>query len=85
MAHGLTDSPVVVLAWILEKLYAWSDNYPWTDDELIAWVSLYWLSSAGPGASVRIYYELAWEKDRAVETARVGRLSHVKYGVAHFP
>jgi len=55
----LTDSPVGLLAWRYEKLVAWPDAYPWTDDEVFTWVSIYWFSRAGPAASVRIYYELA--------------------------
>jgi hypothetical protein len=38
---NLTDSPVGLLAWIGEKLYAWTDNYPWTPEELITWTMLY--------------------------------------------
>ena len=33
LAYALSDSPVGVLAWIYEKLVAWTDDYPWTDDE----------------------------------------------------
>ncbi|CAE6361593.1 unnamed protein product [Rhizoctonia solani] len=40
LAYALTDSPVGLLAWIGEKLYAWSDNYPWTPEELITWTML---------------------------------------------
>ncbi|KAI0683045.1 hypothetical protein C8Q76DRAFT_319500 [Earliella scabrosa] len=36
----------------------WSDNYPWTDDEVLEWVSIYWFSRAGPAVSLRMYYEL---------------------------
>jgi hypothetical protein len=39
LAYGLWDSPVGLLAWIREKLDTWTDNYPWTDDEIITWVS----------------------------------------------
>ncbi|KAE9394409.1 alpha/beta-hydrolase [Gymnopus androsaceus JB14] len=58
LGYGLADSPVGLLAWIHEKLVGWSDNYPWTDDEVLAWVSIYWFSRAGPTASLRIYYEV---------------------------
>lgn len=85
LAHALTDSPVALLAWIVEKLHAWTDNYPWTDDEILTWVSIYWFSTAGPGASIRIYYEWTQTKDPAVEEARVGWVPQVKYGLAHFP
>lgn len=33
LAYSLTDSPVGLLAWIYEKLVAWSDAYPWDEDE----------------------------------------------------
>ncbi|KAK7687109.1 hypothetical protein QCA50_009611 [Cerrena zonata] len=57
IGYSLGDSPVGLLAWIYEKLVNWSDNYSWTDDEVLAWVSIYWFSRAGPAASIRIYYE----------------------------
>ncbi|KAH9037761.1 alpha/beta-hydrolase [Lactarius hengduanensis] len=59
LGFSLADSPVGLLAWIYEKLVAWSDAYPWTDDEVLTWISIYWFSRAGPAASVRIYYEYA--------------------------
>ena len=54
---ALSDSPVGLLGFIYEKLHDWSDSYPWTDDEILTWISIYWFSEAGPGASVYIYYE----------------------------
>ena len=33
LGYGLGDSPVGLLGWIYEKLVAWTDNYPWTEDE----------------------------------------------------
>ncbi|KAI9435117.1 Alpha/Beta hydrolase protein [Lactarius indigo] len=59
LGFSLADSPVGLLAWIYEKLVTWTDAYPWTDDEVLTWISIYWFSRAGPAASVRIYYELA--------------------------
>ncbi|KAG8678578.1 hypothetical protein FRC08_017657 [Ceratobasidium sp. 394] len=46
LAFSLTDSPVGLLAWIGEKLYSWTDNYPWTPEELITWTMLYWINGA---------------------------------------
>lgn len=63
LGYALQDSPVALLAWVADKLYAWSDDYPWTDDEILTWVSIYWFSTAGPAASVRIYYEAARKGD----------------------
>ncbi|KAF8727512.1 Sec1 family, partial [Rhizoctonia solani] len=51
LAYALTDSPVGLLAWVGEKLYAWSDNYPWTPEELITWTML-----SGPHGEL----EFAW-------------------------
>lgn len=33
LAYALADSPVGLLGWIYEKLVAWTDGYPWTDEE----------------------------------------------------
>ena len=41
LAYGLWDSPVGLLAWIREKLHTWTDDYPWTDDEIITWVMVF--------------------------------------------
>lgn len=57
VGYALGDSPVALLAWIYEKLHDWTDGYEWTDDEVLDWISVYWFSTAGPAASVRIYYE----------------------------
>lgn len=59
LGYGLHDSPVALLAWVYDKLHSWADDYPWTDDEILTWVSVYQFSVAGPAASVRIYYEAA--------------------------
>ncbi|KAL9049577.1 MAG: hypothetical protein Q9162_007146 [Coniocarpon cinnabarinum] len=93
LGYSLSDSPVGLLAWIYEKLHDWTDSYPWTDDEILTWVSLYWFSTAGPAASVRIYYEATHQpvQDPAQRLAYVSRdrtmqwIGGVKLGVAHFP
>ncbi|KAF1817466.1 alpha/beta-hydrolase [Eremomyces bilateralis CBS 781.70] len=54
---ALRDSPLALLAWLHERLVQWTDNYKWDLDEELTWVSLYWFSVAGPGASARIYHE----------------------------
>ena len=48
-AYGLNDSPVGLCAWIVEKFSAWSDHgpegrLPFTRDELLANVTLYWVT-----------------------------------------
>ena len=57
IGYSLADSPVGLLGWVYEKLHDWTDDYPWSDEEICTWVSLLWFSRAGPAASVRIYYE----------------------------
>lgn len=51
LGYGLTDSPVGLAAWILEKFRAWSDcdGDPlsvFSRDELLANVMIYWLSGS---------------------------------------
>ncbi|KAJ5931595.1 hypothetical protein N7516_006084 [Penicillium verrucosum] len=62
LGYGLHDSPVGLLAWIYDKMHTWSDKYPWTDEEILTWVSIYYFSTAGPVASTRIYYEASAPK-----------------------
>ncbi|KAJ5335041.1 hypothetical protein N7452_007444 [Penicillium brevicompactum] len=83
---ALHDSPVALLSWIYEKLHDWTDSYPWTDDEILTWVSIYWFSTAGPAASVRIYYESIHAgptKGKSLEDL-LGHIP-VKLGIAHLP
>ncbi|KAJ6781120.1 hypothetical protein PWT90_00701 [Aphanocladium album] len=84
LSFALADSPVAVLAWIYEKLRDWTDAYPWTDDEVLTWVSLYVFAAAGPEASTRIYYETAHASDDA-RAARARYNGRVKLGVSQFP
>ncbi|KAG1748629.1 Alpha/Beta hydrolase protein [Suillus lakei] len=58
LAYSFTDSPVALLGWFYEKLVIWTDDYKWTDDEALTWISIYWFSRSGPGAAHRIYFEL---------------------------
>jgi len=90
LGYALTDSPVACLAWIYEKLHDWADNYPWTDDEVCTWISIYWFSTAGPAASTRIYYEKhhSPNPDRPNKMGREELRKYspgVKIGYSHFP
>lgn len=59
-AYALNDSPVGLLAWLLEKYHAWSDRGDHLsglpDDFILAQASLYWFTGALP-ASFRPYWE----------------------------
>ncbi|TRM57249.1 Alpha/Beta hydrolase protein [Schizophyllum amplum] len=83
LGYGISDSPVGLLAWIHEKLVSWSDNYPWTDDEVLTWVSIYWFSRAGPTASLRIYYEV-FNKGQE-DTRPPSKASPIPLGFSIFP
>ncbi|KZP29214.1 alpha/beta-hydrolase [Athelia psychrophila] len=82
IGYSLADSPVGLLAWIYEKLLEWTDDYPFTDDEVLTWISTYWFSRAGPAASLRIYYEVGHEKGGIEVT---GPPPTIPMGVAYFP
>ncbi len=60
LAFGLTDSPVGLAAWLVEKFRGWTDcdgnpENALTRDEMLADISLYWFTGA-IGASFWPYY-----------------------------
>lgn len=88
LAYALNDSPVALLAWIYEKMHDWTDSYPWTDDEIFTWVSIYQFSTAGPGAAHRIYYEVVHTKPGPGKITREdvqGWIGGVKLGLGESP
>ncbi|RZT94669.1 pimeloyl-ACP methyl ester carboxylesterase [Advenella incenata] len=59
--YVLVDSPVGLLAWIMDKFYEWTDSEdsPFeriSRDRILDNVTLYWLTRSGASAA-RIYYE----------------------------
>lgn len=61
LAYALSDSPVGLAAWIIEKFYSWSDirngfENRYTMDELLNNVMIYWLNNSIT-ASAMMYYE----------------------------
>jgi pimeloyl-ACP methyl ester carboxylesterase len=83
LSYGLADSPVGLLAWILEKYRGWSDSggdvsSRFSDDFLLTQASLYWFTDS-ISTSFRPYYEYA-----AGLTKRVERVD-VPTAVAVFP
>lgn len=90
LGYALADSPVALLAWIYEKLHDWTDNYAWTDDEILTWIMLYWCSNAGPAAAQRIYYEATHKNPQGLpfvhrEWTGTYYASGVPFGLARFP
>ncbi len=88
LAYALNDSPVALLAWIYEKLHDWTDGYPWSEDEIFTWISIYQFSRMGPGAAHRIYYEVQHTQPGPgkITRADVERyIPGVKLGMAYNP
>jgi pimeloyl-ACP methyl ester carboxylesterase len=61
LSYGLTDSPVGIAAWILEKFHGWSGKGqggwpPFDRDHLLANVMIYWLT--GSNAAAWLYKSL---------------------------
>ncbi|KAL8676881.1 MAG: hypothetical protein Q9186_006635 [Xanthomendoza sp. 1 TL-2023] len=85
LGYALADSPLGLLAWIYEKLHDWTDAFPWSDDEILTWVSIYLFSTAGPAASVRIYREWAFGVGPELHKKVRAYVPDVKLGLAVFP
>jgi pimeloyl-ACP methyl ester carboxylesterase len=63
LAHGLSDSPVGLASWLIERRRAWSDcggdvERVYSKDDLLTSVMLYWVTGAF-ASSVRYYAEAA--------------------------
>ena len=54
IGYGLTDSPLLQLAWIAEKVDEWTD-LPVDRDQLLTTVSLYWFTRSGATAAHALY------------------------------
>ena len=85
LAFGLTDSPVGLAAWIVEKFRAWSDcggnpDNAFTRDAMLANVMLYWATGA-IGSSFWPYYARMHSPWPIPAGARIG----VPTGYAEFP
>ena len=61
LGYGLADSPAAQCAWVLEKLWAWTDcnGHPenaLARDAMLDDISVYWLTNTG-ASSGRLYWE----------------------------
>lgn len=85
LAFGLTDSPVGLAAWIVEKFRAWTDNSGEPNsavsfDDMLANITLYWVTGA-VGSSFWPYYALRHGPYPIPEGAKIT----VPTGYAEFP
>lgn len=76
LAYGLHDSPVLQLAWIVEKFHEWTDPaQPRPDeavdrDQLLTIVSLYWFTGSGASTAHATYDGMrAWREFAAHQAA----------------
>jgi pimeloyl-ACP methyl ester carboxylesterase len=80
LAYGLTDSPVGIAAWIVEKLRSWSDcngdvESRFSKDQILTLVSIYWHTRT-IGTSARYYYETGrWRAPAAARPPQTQRAS----------
>ncbi|MEV4534099.1 epoxide hydrolase family protein [Asanoa sp. NPDC049518] len=54
IGYGLVDSPLLLLAWIAEKVHEWTD-LPVDADQLLTNVSLYWFTRSGMTTAHTLY------------------------------
>jgi pimeloyl-ACP methyl ester carboxylesterase len=85
VSYGLTDSPVGLAAWIIEKFRSWSDcsgdvGSAFTRDELLTNIMIYWVTKTA-SSSVRLYYE---SRERPLSLSRTNRVEP-PVAVALFP
>jgi pimeloyl-ACP methyl ester carboxylesterase len=61
LAYGLSDSPVGLAGWILEKFRSWSDcdgdlSQRFSEDELLTHIMIYWVTNS-IGSTAQMYFE----------------------------
>lgn len=85
VSFGLTDSPIGLAAWIIEKFRAWSDckgniENKFTKDELLTNIALYWFTRS-IGTANRFYYE----NRKSPLALQKGELIRGRTGLSVFP
>ena len=89
IGYSLVDSPVGLLAWILEKFAEWSDTVdsPFetiSRDRLLDNVTLYWLTATGASAA-RIYFESHQSLDPDLRVAVPAALTTYPHDIEKHP
>lgn len=84
LAVGLTDSPMGLAAWIVEKLRSWSDcggdlESVYTKDEILTLVTQYWMTGT-IASSIRMY-----RANASVTPEQFARRIDVPSGYSLFP
>ena len=81
LGYGLADSPAGQCAWIVEKVWAWTDHdgdptSALTRQQILDDVSAYWFTGTAT-SSARLYWESFRDRDRDAD--------HVPSGISIFP
>jgi microsomal epoxide hydrolase len=89
LAYALTDSPIGLAAWIVEKFRSWSDcggdvESRFSRDELLGNITTYWVTGT-IGSSMRLYYETRLHGLAMENRWRPGERVEVPTGCALFP
>jgi pimeloyl-ACP methyl ester carboxylesterase len=84
LAYGLTDSPVGLAGWIVEKFFAWSDTQgqienSYTKDELLTNIMIYWATG-----TIRSSFTPYWDDTEQSTEGEVPKVD-VPTGVTIFP
>jgi len=91
LGHALSDSPVGLASWIIDKWYTWSDHdgdleKDYAKDDLLTNIMIYWVTNSA-ASSARLYYEIRHVNGALAEWKAVrpyGRVS-VPTGCSGFP
>ncbi|HZX06888.1 epoxide hydrolase [Kribbella sp.] len=54
LGYSLADSPAGMLAWIMERWLSWSEDEPFSDDDLLTHATIFWAGNA-IDTSIRTY------------------------------
>ncbi len=86
ISYALSDSPVGLAAWIVEKFRSWSDcgsdvKKSYTKDELLTNIMIYWVTET-ISSSTRLYHEDGLQSGPQL---KAGQFIEVPAGVATFP
>ncbi len=89
LGHGLSDSPLGLASWIMDKWHSWSDHdgnveKVYTKDELLTNIMIYWVTNSGT-SSARLYYESRHVNGRLLPTFFEGFLPRLPEGRVAVP
>ena len=91
LGHALSDSPVGLASWIIDKWYTWSDHdgdleKDYAKDDLLTNIMIYWVTNSA-ASSARLYYEVRHVNGALAEWRAVRPYSRVSVptGCSGFP